>query len=105
MNENAWLFLIGILLASISYFSKNFIFQPLLEFKEVKGRVQNRLKYNANKIHNARPEVLEEVSKESRQLSCDLEEKYYGILFKQPLAYLKVIPKYEILQLAGGQAS
>ena len=83
MSENGWIFIFGIFAAMIAYFSKNFIFEPLLEFRKVKGRIHNRLKYHSNIITNGEFPVIitKPIREELRQLSCDIEEKYYSIAF------------------------
>jgi len=100
MTDSEIIFIAGLITAISAYFAKNFIFQPLLEFRGVKGRVQNRLKYNANKIHIGETETMAEVSKEFRELSCDLEEKYYAISFKKIVAKTGLIPEMNILSEA-----
>ncbi len=97
MSEQSWIFLFGIGMAIIAYLSKNFILQPMLEFREVKGRIQNRLKYNANKYYSDDVDVIKNVTEEFRQLSCDLEEKYYGISFHKILSTLYLLPSPETI--------
>lgn len=94
MSENWQIALTGYGVAVVTYLAKNFIFQPLLEFRATKGKIQNRLKYNANKYFNGLPpEISREAFDELRQLSCDLEEKYQMIAWRQILALLWVVPK------------
>lgn len=99
MSEQALLFTIGIFTATVAYFAKNFIFDPLLEFKKVKGKIQNRLRYHSNIITNGEfpLEVVEPIRTELRQLSCDLEEKYYAIAFGRQLPTFLRIPTSSML--------
>ena len=85
-NEFYW----GIVVASSAYLLKNFIFDQILEYQKVKGRIRNRLRYYANVIHstNLNEKFIQEVRSEFRQLSCDLEEKYFAIFI---LVRLRVI--------------
>lgn len=94
MSEQGWIFIAGILVAVISYFSNNFIFDPLLEFNKIKGRIFNKLKYHSNIITNGKfpDEIIKPISKELRELSCDLEERYFAISFKFILLSLLIIP-------------
>lgn len=94
MTESSWIFLIGIFVAVISYFSKNFVFEPLLEFRRVRGKIQNRLKYHANIITNGEfpIDVIKPIREELRQLSCDLEERYYAVALAKWLPTFLRIP-------------
>ncbi len=96
------LFTLGVIVAVISYLAKNFVFQPLLEFRATVGKIQNRLKYHANKMFNSvTDEVAREVGEELRQLSCDLEEKYYAIAFHGHLYKYLGMPSPEHISEAG----
>lgn len=97
MNAQNWISVAAILSAVVAYFAKNFIFEPLLEYRSVEGRIQNKLKFYANKIFNTRfsDEVRRQVSTDIRQLSCDLEEKYYAIAFHELLSRCRVLPSNE----------
>ncbi len=85
-NEFYW----GIIVASLAYLLKNFVFDQRLEFQKVKGRIRNRLRYYANAIDSTslNEKSIQEVRSEFRQLSCDLEEKYFAIFI---LVRLRVI--------------
>lgn len=85
-NEFYW----GIIVASLAYLLKNFVFDQILEFQKVKGRIRNRLRYYANAIDSTslNEKSIQEVWSEFRQLSCDLEEKYFAIFI---LVRLRVI--------------
>lgn len=76
-NEFYW----GIIVASLAYLLKNFVFDQILEFQKVKGRIRNRLRYYANIICSSGMDegLIEEAQSEMRQASCDLEEKYFAI--------------------------
>lgn len=99
MTETGWIFATGIIIATISYVLKNFTFEPLLEYREVKGKIQNRLKYYSNKITNSGlPEdVVKDARAELRRLSCDLEEKYWAISFKKVLVIIRLLESREII--------
>lgn len=98
MSEQGWIFSIGILVAVIAYYSKNFILEPLLEFRKIKGRIQNSLKFNANKIFNhISNDAARELAVELRRLSCDLEEGYYSVTFRKLLVFFRILPSNEAL--------
>lgn len=99
MTEQAWIFAAGLLAAIGAYFAKNFILDPLLRFREVKGRIQNRLRYHSNIITNGEfpSDIVMPITAELRQLSCDLEEKYYAISFATKLFWLYRIPSRKML--------
>ncbi len=72
--------------------------EPLMQFRSVKGMVQNRLKYNSNKYFNDLPiEVSRDAFDELRQLSCDLEEKYQSIALKMVFVVFGIVPKKQEL--------
>jgi hypothetical protein len=50
---SAWVLAIGIVVSVLAYFMKNFVLQPMLEYRAVKGRIQNRLKYYSNVMTNS----------------------------------------------------
>jgi hypothetical protein len=95
MSEQSWLFSIGALIAVVSYMLKNFVFDPLLEYRKTKGKVQSRLRYRANMIltPSIKTELAQEISQELRDLSCELEEKYTAIAFVRQLWWLWFLPK------------
>jgi|GEM_PF-3828876 len=99
MSEQGWIFSTGIVVAVTSYFAKNFIFEPLLEFRKVKGKIQNRLRYHSSIITNGKfpAEVIKPIREELRQLSCDLEEKYYAIAFGRLMPTFLGIPSQKSL--------
>lgn len=92
ISEQGWIFVFGIFTAVLSYFAKNLILEPLLDFRKVKGRIQNKLKYHANKVYN-KIDFKEEkiVLSEIRKLSCDIEEAYCAISFRRILVSLKLL--------------
>lgn len=94
MNAQNWISIAAIISAVIAYFAKNFIFEPLLQFKRVKGKIQNRLKYHSNVITNGEfpIDVIRPIQQELRQLSCDLEERYYSIAFVNKLVWILKVP-------------
>ena len=94
MNAQNWISIAAILSAVIAYFAKNFIFEPLLEFKRVKGKVQNRLRYHSNIITNGEfpADIVRPIKEELRQLSCDIEERYYAIAFVKWLFWVLRVP-------------
>jgi hypothetical protein len=93
MNAQNWISIVAILSAVIAYFSKNFIFQPFIQYKKVVGRTRNRLKYYANVFGNdVKQKLQNEARKEVRQLSCDLEEAYYAIGWYKFLVWLHLLP-------------
>lgn len=91
---DTWVVAIGVAVSVAAYFAKNFVLQPMLEYRAVKGRVQNRLKYYANVITNSGlpDEMGREASAAMRNLSCDLEEAYYAIGLHDQLSRLRVLP-------------
>lgn len=93
MSEQGWIFVLGIFVAILSYFAKILILEPLLEFRKVKGRIQNSLRFNANKIFNdVNDDMKKQLIVELRKLSCDLEEAYCAMSFRNSLGILKIIP-------------
>lgn len=103
MSEQDWIFLVGILVAVVAYFAKNFIFEPLLEFRKVRGRIQNSLKYNANKIFNTIDNsTARDFAEELRRLSCDLEEKHYAIAYRAQLHIFGTLPSADDISEISG---
>lgn len=93
MSEQGMIFAIGIVAAIVSYFSKNYIFDPLLTFNKVKGRIHHQLKYHARAFGNEiNEEMEEEASKAMRLASCDLEEIYFTIACRRYLSRINVLP-------------
>ena len=105
MSEQGWIFILGIIAAIAAYLAKNFIFEPLLEYRKVKGRIQNRLKYHANIITSSgfALEQLIPVWEELRQLSCNLDEVYATIPFTQRLWWHLRVPSPESINAASAQ--
>lgn len=101
MSEQGNIFITGIIIAVISYFAKNFILQPLFEFRKVKGKIHNRLKYHSNIITNGEfpLTITKPIREELRQLSCDIEEAYYSIPFARYFPTFFVIPTEHDLNL------
>lgn len=103
MSEQGWIFVAGIVVAAVSYLSKNFLFDQILEYKRVKGRIGNRLRYYENVITNAGidEDILQEMWSELRQLSCDLEESYSAIPnLVMPVRFILGVPSQEAVGAA-----
>lgn len=100
---SAWVLTIGIVVSIVAYFAKTLVLEPMLEYRAVKGRIQNQLKYYANVITNSGlPEELgREASTAMRQLSCDLEERYYAIGLRSLLSRVRVLPSRVAVSEAG----
>ena len=102
--QNMTLVLMGVIIASVSYLSKGFVFEPLLRYKETLGKTRNRLRFYSNFLTS--PGVNVQKSQEAgdvcRELSCELEEKYYTIPCISILIFLHVLPKKEDLRSASG---
>lgn len=85
-----------------AYLSKTFVLEPLLRFRAVKGRIQNRLKFYSNVITNsglgAETELETRVS--LRQLSCDLEEAYYAVGLRSMVSGLGMMPRSDAVENA-----
>jgi len=66
--------------------AKIFFNQPIYKYKEIIGRIDNKLKFYANVIANpgiwSEENTLECLNK-LRQLSCDLETTYKQLVFKR----------------------
>jgi hypothetical protein len=94
---------IGIFVSAVAYFAKTLVLEPILEYRAVKGRIQNQLKYHANILTNSGlPEELGcDASTAMRQLSCDLEERYYAIGLRDFLSRIRVLPSRAAIGEAG----
>lgn len=105
MSEQGILFLVGLISALIAYFSKNFIFDQLLQYRKIVGRVRNRLRYHAGIITNDEfpNDVVKPIREELRQLSCDLDESYYAIPFIYVLHRLYLTPSPKDFDIAASQ--
>lgn len=89
------LVLAGAIIASCSYISKSFVFEPLRDFRETSGKSRNRLKYYSHIFANpgtAKKEFADQASIMARELSCEVEEKYYGIGIRVILSRIHLIP-------------
>lgn len=98
-----WVLAIGIVVSVVAYFAKTLVLEPILEYRAVKGRIQNQLKYHANVLTNSG--LSEELGREAgtamRQLSCDLEESYYAIGLRDYLSRIRVLPSRVAISEAG----
>ena len=82
------------LVFALSEILQKFFFEPIKKYKEVVGKIDNRLKYYANTINNSvSPDAMQEPSKILRELSCDLEATYKQIPFRIFFTFFKVAPK------------
>jgi hypothetical protein len=101
MSEQSWLFAIGTLVAVGAYFSKNLIFEPLLNFRKTTGRIHNRLRFHANIITNGEfpKQVVEPIQAELRQLSCDFEEAYWAVAFARELSLVRLIISFNNMDI------
>lgn len=93
--QNLVLVVIGILIGSGAYLLKSFVFGALLRYRKCEGKVRNRLKYYANVLTSPGlvPELTKESSQVCRELSCELEEMYYGIAYRNLLVRIKALPE------------
>ena len=92
----------GVLVFSLSEILQKFFFEPIKNYKEVVGKIDNRLKYYSSTINNSvSPDAMQEPSRILRALSCDLEATHKQIPFRMPFAIFKIVPK----QLAVGIAA
>jgi hypothetical protein len=100
---SAWVLVIGIVVSVVAYFAKTLVLEPILEYRAVKGRIQNQLKYHANVLTNSGlPEELgRKAGTAMRQLSCDLEERYYAIGLRDFLSLIRVLPSRVAISKAG----
>ncbi|HRN90111.1 MAG TPA: hypothetical protein PK265_01520 [Candidatus Saccharibacteria bacterium] len=105
MSEQGILFICGLVVALVAYFSKNFIFDQLLVYRKTVGRVKNRLRYHAGIITNDvfPPEITDPIRIELRQLSCDLDECYYAIPFVRKLHKVYFVPSPNDFDKAASQ--
>ena len=103
-NEFYW----GVIVASAAYLLKNFVFDQILEYQKVKGKIRNRLKYYANVIYkyDLNEYLVQEARSEFRQLSCDLEEKYFTIFILIRLRFVRLLfalpSRKDIIEAASG---
>lgn len=72
-----------------------FVINPLLEYKKVIGKIDNKLKYYSNKISSILPkQIINKTSNIIRELSCDLESSYKQISFNFIFSIcILIIPK------------
>ena len=105
MSEQGWIFAIGIAAAIVAYLAKNFVLEPLMDFRKLRGKIQNRLMYHANIITNDEfpQDFVKPIREELRQLSCDLGEVYFAIPFRSWLWWLFIIPQPKNLDEATRQ--
>ena len=92
--QNLILVIVGVVIGSLSYLSKSFIFEPLQDLRKVQGSIRNRLKYFAGVLTSpgsVKKELSDEASRVCRELSCELEEKYYSIPFRNALIKFKFL--------------
>jgi len=101
--SSEWVLAIGIFVSVVAYFLKNLVLQPMLEYRAVKGRIQNQLKYHANVLTNSGlpDEMAREARTAMRQLSCDLEERYHAIGLRDHLSRLRLLPSRKAISEAG----
>jgi hypothetical protein len=98
----------GVIVASAAYLLKNFVFDQILEYQKVKGKIRNRLKYYANVIYNSdlNEHLVQEARSEFRQLSCDLEEKYFTIFILIRLRFVRLLfalpSRKDVIEAASG---
>lgn len=94
---------IGIILSVASYFVKNFVLEPVLNYRIVKGRIQNRLKFYGNVLTNSGlPEdTVADARTTMRELSCELEEAYAAIGLREALARVRILPSKSAINDAG----
>lgn len=84
----------GVLVFTLSEILQNFFLEPIKKYKEVVGKIDNRLKYYSNTINNSvSPDAMREPSKILRELSCELEAIYKQIPFVALFAFVGMIPK------------
>jgi len=93
--SEAWkIFGTGTVVAVIAYMLKNFTYEPLLEYKKTRGKIQNRLKYFGDLIVGG-PLPFQrraQLSSELRELSCELEERYSAISLARYIPTFLFIP-------------
>ena len=76
----------GVLVFILGQFFLEFILKPKLKYKEVIGKIDNKLKFFANVITKPGvlpPQVLEECANILRDLSCNLESTYKQLFWNQ----------------------
>lgn len=71
----------GVVLLLIGEYLKVFVLEPIKEFKGCIGKIDNKLKFYANRITNSGlpPDFVKEARDSLRNLSCDLESIYKQI--------------------------
>ena len=84
----------GVLVFILSEITQRFYLEPLQKFKEVVGKIDNKLKFYANVIAhpgNLLPrETILESGRTLRDLSCGLEATYKQIPFKRNQTHQKI---------------
>lgn len=71
----------GVILLLLGEYMKNFVLEPIKQYKSVIGKIDNKLKYYSNRITNSGlpEEFIREARESLRDLSCDLESAYKQI--------------------------
>lgn len=89
----------GVLIFILKELIQEFILLPIKKYKEIIGKVDNRLKYYTNIITNSglNRDIISESSKIMRELSCELETAYKQIFPKKLLYLLKIIPAQNLI--------
>jgi len=93
----------GLLLFILSQYTLEFIFKPIKKFKGTIGEIDNKIKYYSNVLLNTgiKDEVINEISRDLRRLSCDLESEYKQIPIKWLFSGFDLIPcKNQISEVA-----
>ena len=100
--QNLILVFVGVVMASTSYFLKTFIFEAVVQYRRVVGKIRNRIKFFANTLTSpkADPSKSSKGSVACRELSCDLEEAYFAIPFRGILAHLHIVQTEEAVDTA-----
>lgn len=91
----------GVLVFVLSEILQKFLLDPIKRYKEVVGKIDNRLKYYANTVNNSvSPDAMREPSKILRELSCELEATYKQIPFKTLFAFFRIVPQHFAIRTA-----
>lgn len=89
----------GVLIFILKELIQEFVLLPIKKYKEVIGKIDNRIKYYTNVITNSgiSTESVLESSRVMRELSCELESIYKQIPFKRLFSLAKIIPVHSLI--------
>lgn len=79
ISQASWVFIVGVVFASLAYLLQNFTLKPYMKYKATVGDIRSALRLYANILGSSSAERKEEARNVYRQLSCDLDVAYSSI--------------------------